>query len=232
MARCSRPIEVERVLQPELLDALPAEDPRARRSRGDLRRINWLMNNAGLVAGALRKLPPPARVLDLGAGDGAFALRVARRLSWHQTEVHLVDRIGQWPEALRRNFEASGCAVRFWTCDVLVSFDELPAAEVGWANLFLHHFNGDELRRLLEEIASHCQIFVACEPRRSPFALLASRCLGLIGCNEVTRHDAVLSVRAGFRGNELTRSWPSLDDWSVTERAAGLFSHLFVARRS
>jgi len=38
---------------PELLDELPPDDPRAVHSRGDLRRVNKLMGNADIVAGAV-----------------------------------------------------------------------------------------------------------------------------------------------------------------------------------
>ena len=71
----------------------------------------------------------------------------------------------------------------------------------------------------------------ACEPRRSRFALRASRLLGLIGCNDVTRHDAAASVRAGFAGRELSALWPDEAGWQIDERPAAPFSHLFVARR-
>jgi hypothetical protein len=36
---------VERVVKPEILDDLPMDDPSARASRADLRRINFLMGN-------------------------------------------------------------------------------------------------------------------------------------------------------------------------------------------
>ena len=101
---------MERVIEPEWLDVLPAEDPRARRSRGDLRRINWCMNNAGLVARALRPLSSPRRVLDIGAGDGAFALSVAKRLSWHGTEFILVDRMGELAAPIEDGFRAMAWA--------------------------------------------------------------------------------------------------------------------------
>ena len=42
-----------RVLEPEWLDELPPQDPRAVRSRADLRRVNWLMGNARLIARVL-----------------------------------------------------------------------------------------------------------------------------------------------------------------------------------
>lgn len=50
--------------------------------------------------------------------------------------------------------------------------------------------------------------------------------------NAVTRADAVLSVRAGFRGAELQALWPAATArWSLAETRAGLFSHCFVASR-
>jgi hypothetical protein len=55
--------------------------------------------------------------------------------------------------------------------------------------------------------------------------------LWAIGCNGVTQYDARVSVRAGFAGNELSALWPASGDWRLTERPAGLFSHLFVAQR-
>ncbi len=53
------------------------------------------------------------------------------------------------------------------------------------------------------------------------------RLLPLIGCNRVTRHDAAVSVQAGFTGAELTALWPA--GWRITESAAGLFTHSFIA---
>ncbi|HEX3890808.1 MAG TPA: FAD-dependent monooxygenase, partial [Verrucomicrobiae bacterium] len=50
-------------------------------------------------------------------------------------------------------------------------------------------------------------------------------------CNNVTRHDAIVSVRAGFSGEELSALWPDKKNWRLTERHSGLFSHLFVAQK-
>ena len=72
-------------------------------------------------------------------------------------------------------------------------------------------------------------VFVACEPVRTPFALLGSWLLPLIACNEVTCHDAELSVRAGFRGRELSALWPEAR-WTLREGRYGPFTHRFVAR--
>jgi hypothetical protein len=99
------------------------------------------------------------------------------------------------------------------------------------ANLFLHHLTDADLRRLFALAAARAPLFVACEPRRSRLALAGSRLMWFIGANDVTRHDAVISVRAGFSGGELSACWPAADGWTLTEKAAPPFSHLFVARR-
>ena len=99
------------------------------------------------------------------------------------------------------------------------------------ANLFLHHFEDSPLRALLEQVSTRAELFVACEPRRDWLTLRASRLVGWIGCNAVTRHDAPISVRAGFAGHELSALWPAGGDWHTEEGPVGPFSHHFVAWR-
>jgi hypothetical protein len=53
-----------------------------------------------------------------------------------------------------------------------------------------------------------------------------------IGCNDVSRHDAVASVRAGFSGRELSRLWPERDGWTLHEAPAWPFTHAFAALRA
>jgi SAM-dependent methyltransferase len=221
---------MRRVVEPELLDQLAGGDPRAIHSRRDLRILNRLMGNASIIAGALSGHPKPGRVLDLGAGDGALSLALARKLRWNDTELVLVDRNGALSDSVRDAFAACQCPVTLRCCDVLAGFGP-EKADLIFANLFLHHFEELELRELFAQIAKSCTFFVACDPRRTAMSFLASRCVGLLGCNYVTRHDAVLSVRAGFHGDELSRLWPNGNQWSFRERASGLFSHLFVARK-
>lgn len=222
---------IERIVEPEWLDELPAEDPDALASRRDLKRLNWFMNHAGIMASALRRFSPPKRVVDLGAGDGAFTLRVATAAGWRGVEIILVDRAATVDARVREGFRAMDCHLTTVQCDVLDGLDDAGTADCIITNLFLHHFDRAELPRLLGGVAANGKLFVACEPRRSEFALLASRLVGLVGCNAVTRHDAVASVRAGFRDKDISQHWPDGTEWSLEERPAGLFSHLFVASR-
>jgi hypothetical protein len=225
-----------RVVEPEWLDELPADDPRAMRSRRDLRRVNAWMGHAAIMARALAAhgRPQPRTIVDLGAGDGTFMLRIARRLGWRGCRAILVDRQDIVRGETRAGFGAIG-----WTAETIAAdvFDYLartprPAADVTICNLFLHHFHDDALRRLLALAAPCAPLFVACEPRRGTLARAGSRFLWAIGCNEVSRHDAAVSVRAGFRGAELSAMWPKSQAWELRERAAGLFTHCFVAART
>jgi hypothetical protein len=224
-----------RVLEPEWLDELPAADARARRSRADLRRINLLMGNARLLARALAAHLPAGgtpRVADLGAGDGSVMLRVAQRLGRPGGEATLVDRAPAFPPSMIEGFARIQWRAQSAAEDI---FDFLsrpgPRFDAIVANLFLHHFAPEPLERLLALVAGRTALFIACEPQRSHFSLYSSRLLWLLGCNDVTRHDAVISVRAGFRGDELSRHWPLASAWAFLERRALPFSHLFVARR-
>jgi hypothetical protein len=218
-----------RTLEPEILDLLAPEDPRARASRADLARINFVMRQQTIMANLLRSLPPPRRLADLGSGDGRFLLGVARRMAphWPQVTALIMDRQDIVSAQTRAGFAALG-----WSCESVTGdiFATLPRvdAEIITANLFLHHLEEAALRQLLSLTAQRARGFVACEPRRSRAALLASRMVFALACNEVTRHDAVASVRAGFAGRELSRLWPEAL-WQRREGLALPFTHFFAA---
>jgi hypothetical protein len=225
-----------RTVVPEWLDQLPPQDPKAVASRRDLRRLNFWMGNARIIRTVLAELcrpTKPAIVAELGAGDGTFFLRVARLLRWRHcgAKVYLVDRHPSVSAETCRAFAKIGWEIEIIEADV---FDWLPAQpplDVLVANLFLHHFEPFRLTALFRLISQSARALVACEPRRCAPALGAGCMLGLLGCNSVTRHDAPISVRGGFRAGELSAAWPA-PGWKLREERAGLFSHLFSARNS
>ena len=224
---------MQRRVVPEILDELDASDPRAVQSRRDLQMVHSLMGIPRVLASALRGLAPGARLVDLGSGDGTLLLRVARRLGVPKTHVRavLVDRAPAISEETQAAFGRLGWQVEFQSSDV---FDWLnrpnpESADVTTANLFLHHFRERELAALLRQASEQTRRFVACEPRRSRTALAGASCLRLIGCNDVTQHDANISVRAGFRGCELTGLWPARQEWGLAEWRSGPFRHAFEA---
>jgi len=174
--------------------------------------------------------------VDLGAGDGHFLSRLTRRLPAlsPNLEVTLVDRNYATDEKVLAALRSRGFNPRVQAADVLDWLHGASAQPGTWmvANLFLHHFTTAQLRELLALVAEKSALFCACEPRRAFWPLAASRLLWLIGANDVTRHDAEVSVRAGFTGKELSALWPSKRGWRLREYRAGLFSHVFLAERA
>lgn len=232
-ARERAEIMIRRSIQPEILDELAVDDPRAIQSRRDLQKVNTFMGHTRMVASALRAAPAPQRLLvELGTGDGTFLLKIVRRLVRQSgMRAVLVDRRPSVSTATRDGFKAAGWELDIYESDVFewLCRPRPETADATVANLFLHHFREGQLAHLLNLAARQTKLFIASEPRRTRTALAAASLLPLIGCNDVTVHDADVSVRAGFRNRELSALWPPEAGWELTERRAGLFSHAFIA---
>ncbi len=229
----------ERVVVPELLDQLPATDRRAIRSRSDIARLNRLMGHGRMLARSWDGAECWGRIgrlIDLGVGTGGLFLDFIRRIENPPREKSalLLDRHRTVDCAILRAIEKRGWAVSVIQADAPGWLESLrqPVGTAILSNLFIHQFKTTELARLLELIARNCELFLACEPSRSRRSLWASRWVGLAGCNSITQHDARMSVRAGFRGAEISQLWVKGGDWRLQECSAGLFSHSFMAERA
>ena len=189
---------MQRRVEPELLDALPTDDPSAQRSRRELRLINAIMGNHCWLAREMRRSVRPGwRVLELGAGEGTFGARLVssgicepRQL----TGIDLALRPAAWP---------AGAA--WMQGDVFAG--ALPEAEIVVANLFLHHFDPEALAQLGARLPAKCRILLASEPARRRLHLAQGVLLSIFALlSRVTRHDMGISIRAGFLGDELPRA--------------------------
>src|SRR5258707_12323755 len=136
-----------RRVEPELLDQLPADDPRAIRARRDVRRANTLMMNAGIVASALAEHGAgvaPRTIVDLGSGDGQFMLRVARRLAphWPNVTIILQERQNIVSGATREGFTALQWHWQTSSADVFNFLAGTPSwrADCITSNRFLQQF--------------------------------------------------------------------------------------------
>jgi len=219
---------------------LPPDDPRARRSRVDLQRVHRAMRSLSILKRAIARLDihvPPRRILELGAGDGTLLLRLlrAQRARWPGGDLILLDQHDLVSEATRAHFVALGWSVQVLRVDAMewarsVHRDHY---DLCLTMLFLHHFQTPALTELLAGVASSTDAFIACEPRRNALGRLGSRLLFLLGVNDLTREDGMLSVAAGFAASELSALWPqSSEAWRIEEYFAPPFTHCFAVRRS
>jgi len=184
----------ERQVTPELLDHLPAGDPAARRSRADLRLINFLMGNERWVLRTLAGFPAAVMrgVTELGAGDGALPVKIARQFPGCHLSAHDLAPCPPLPPDVSHRID-------WHQGDV---FQRPPApGGVLVANLFLHHFEGEPLRQL-GVMGGDFDVLVFNEPDRSRLAELQGRLLFPI-VNHVTRHDMIVSIRGGFCHGEM-----------------------------
>ena len=210
---------MERSLQPELLDRLDPREPAAIQSRRDLRRIDAIMGNSRWLDHRLAQLVRPGeRILELGAGEGARVNRGGQ--SWDGLD--LCPRPAHWPP---------GSA---WHRQDVREFTEWSGYPVLFCSLFLHHFSGEELARLGENLRAHARVVIAAEPLRSRVfqGLFAALC-PLIGAGAVTRHDGHVSIAAGFRGDELPRQLGFVTaEWQCRQQATLFGAYHFAAVRA
>ena len=213
---------MQRRVQPELLDTLPACDPAAMRSRRELRLINAIMgNHRWLVHEVRRCIQPGWRVLELGAGDGVFGARLIADgvcESQQLTGLDLAPRPSAW------HGEAT------WIKgDVLAA--TWPDAEIVVTNLFLHHFEPAALAQLGTRLSAKCRVFIACEPARRRRHLFQGALLSALALlSHVTRHDMRISIRAGFLGDELPHAL-GLDGWKCKTSTTFLGAYRMIAQQ-
>lgn len=200
---------MERRVEPELLDELPKEDPRAQRSRKDLRLINFLMGNERWILRHVGK----ERIIELGAGSGDLTRKLQKR-----GQVTGLD-LQKAPDDLRDHWHAG---------DLLETLPEIHG-EVVVANLILHHFQDEELARLGTLLKKRKRLIIV-EPWRSRLTLAEAYSLYPL-INDVTRHDMIISIRAGFRKGELSQLFNLGPEWQWREEVSCLGAIRLLAWR-
>ena len=211
------------VLPAELLDGLPSDSIEARASRRDLRIFNSLLGTAGWMRSALTMhgIGPADQVLELGAGDGCLGREMhARGSAWDG-----LDRAGR-PPSWPRDAD--------WIqSDV---FDHVFGSRhrVVAASLFLHHFSDEQLPVLGKLIQEHARLLIVADLWRSAsqekiFGLVCR----LMRAHPVSRHDGALSIRAGFRGEELPHALglaPGQWRWKISRTFTGAYRMIATKR--
>ena len=212
-----------RVLQQELLETYPDDHPDAVRGREDLLVVNAVMGNHRWIERELRRRRQPGwRVTEIGAGDGALSLRLWQHGICQSGELHGFDLAGR---------PASWPADAAWTQGDLLR-QPLPESEVLVANLILHHFTEEQLRTLGAGISPRTRLILAAEPARLRIHAWLGRLLCWVAeLNFITTFDMQVSIRAGFRGDELRQALGLGDDWHVSARLHPMGAYRFIAWR-
>ncbi|HLS27227.1 MAG TPA: hypothetical protein VK041_01145 [Opitutales bacterium] len=217
---------MQRIVQPEILDSLHPNDPDAIASRRDLRLINKIMGNEKWIAKKLfSSLKPNDRILEIGAGSGDLGRFLQKKSSQKPLDycgLDLAPRPADWPADWQ------------WFQDDLTKFNRFGDFTILLANLILHHFENDDLAELGKKIThSNLRLIVACEPARFPLHRWQLHLLRPFKLNRVTLHDGQISIRAGFRTEELPKFLGLRKlDWQSETSCTFLGAMRMVARRN
>jgi len=186
---------MNRRVQDEWLDGMDADDLAAVRSRRDLRLINTMMGGERWIVQQLRECEGITHCIEIGAGEGRLAESI--KASFPEMKVSALDRIAR-PVGLSEEVE--------WIQGDVFQLNDVvrmrPSVAVV-ANLFVHHFEDGELQNLFEMLDGVGVILLA-EPYRSKGAILLGKMIYPL-VNDVTKHDMIISIEAGFVKWELTR---------------------------
>lgn len=195
----------------EVLDGAVAAPERAA-SLADIDRLNSWFGGYALSLRAIRRLAAdaprdrPLRVVDVGGGTAAFAVRVAEwaRRSGRDVRVVVIERD---PTTLRlaREAVAGYPEIRLVRGDAAALPCRERAADIVTSALTLHHLEPAQAAAGLREMAAAARIAVVVNDllrRRLSLGLvwLATR---LLGCHPISRHDGPLSVRRSYSRDEL-----------------------------
>lgn len=212
-----------RSIEPELLDLLPPDDPEAIRTREQMLWVNAVMGNHRWIERMMRRHGKVDwDVSELGAGDGTLSLRLLRAGLCREEGLHAIDlapRPRHWP------------AASVWTCGNVLHHP-LPGSRIVIANLFLHHLTDEQLGVLGSRLSVSTRLIVAVDPARLWIHRVTGRLFAaLVGLNRVHCHDMRVSIRAGFRGDELQRALGLDSEWEVHARLHPLGGYRFLAKR-
>jgi ubiquinone/menaquinone biosynthesis C-methylase UbiE len=189
---------VPRIIEPEWMDYAPIEE--AAHSLRDLDRINRWLGGWSTLRSLLRRAGADTAgtfsFLDVGAGSAAAARRVhgwyprARTVSLDYRWEHLAQGSG---------LRVAGDAFRLPLRDRSVDFVS--------SCLFLHHFEDEQVTSLFREARRVARRAVlAVDLERGPLAEnFIPWTRPLFKWHAITAHDAPVSVRAGFRREELAQ---------------------------
>lgn len=200
---------MQRTVEPEILDDLSVDDPEAIRSRADLRVLNRLIGGEAWLLRELSGLVGVKRVIELGAGEGLLTSCICEEFP--DMEVCAVDLVPR-PAGVHER-------AQWLQANVLEGELLIDSETVVVVNLFLHHLKHDQLVVLADRLKGAKALLFA-EPARKSYAIL----LGYVAypfVGRVTKHDMMVSIRAGFVVGELEDYFSEGFEWTEEEHWMG-----------
>jgi 2-polyprenyl-3-methyl-5-hydroxy-6-metoxy-1,4-benzoquinol methylase len=183
---------------------------------------------------ARRHAGAPLRILDIGSGSCDIPLAVSRWARAHGIPLHFtcLEMAGHAVDIARQQLARAGDpAVQLLQEDALTHQPAEPY-DLAVASMCFHHFSNAQILALLRRLRGFVLHSVLINDlRRSPLASLAARLLLTgTGVSAGVRHDALLSIRRGFKISELRTLLRQLDRVTVSVEPARWFRIAAIIR--
>ena len=223
----------DRATAEEFLDRPDCDPALAAASYRFMERVNGSFGGIRIVRNyvaaetALRPVPSPLRILDIGSGSCDIPLAVSRWARANGISLHFtcLEKAGPAVDIARRHLDSAGDPdVQLLQGDI---FTHQPAEpyDCAVASMCFHHFSNAQILMLLQRL--RCFVISGVlinDLRRSPWASLAARLLlAVSGASPKVQHDALLSIRRGFKSSELQALLLQLAGVTVTVKPACWF---------
>lgn len=202
-----------RATSTEFLDQPDCDPSLAAASYRFMERVNGCFGGTRVVRRFLcaaakgRDVNAPLRVLDIGSGSCDIPLAVSRWARARSIPLHItcLEMAGPAVEIARRRLaQTNDSAVHLLQGD---AFTHQPAEPYDYAvaSMCFHHFSNEQILTLLRHLRGFVTHGVLINDlRRSPWASGGARLLlAVSGARSGVRHDALLSIRRGFKTGEL-----------------------------
>ena len=154
-----------------------------------------------------RRSSSPLRILDIGSGSCDIPLAMSRWARANHIPLHItcLETAAHAVAIARMRLEkAADPAVQLVQQDAFFHQPDEPY-DLAVASMCFHHFSNEQILALVQRLRGFVRgSLLINDLRRSPLSCLgAGLLLAVSGSPAGVRHDALLSIRRGFTGNEL-----------------------------
>jgi ubiquinone/menaquinone biosynthesis C-methylase UbiE len=202
---------MKRSYEAEIMDDFSIQDERIDRALKELKTINKYLGGISTTKSALsyfiHSKKDRLKILDIGSGSSDNLISAKNK--HHKIEILSVDKnlrvlSSQNNQLIKINSDAFVLPFKDNSCDIIHTA------------LFFHHFNEDEIRKLLKEFLRIAQSgIIINDLHRSFFALIGIKILTILfSKSEMVKNDAPISVKRGFTKQEILKL---LSDVGVTD---------------
>lgn len=225
-----------RVMEPELMEDTSLEPEVLNAVLRDIDFVNSALGGYQVTLNAISNLiqlyPQPSyRILDVGCGDGAMLRKIGDYFIDKECniELHGVD-ISATSIGLARQKNNSGMEITYHTLDFLKADPVKFKSDIVLSTLTLHHIPSEQVPLFLRQMVKTARIAVLVNDlQRSGLAYYLFKVFSSIFIKTyIARHDGGLSIKKGFRKEELRQFADQIGEVTYRLEKKWAFRYLFT----